>query len=417
MLGAALAVVLLLPWAWSLVRPDPDGGSIGVVFHPRFGVGSLLSFDTGPAPGGPLVLALVAVAVLPLLFGSGWRVAWAGRGWALALVGWAGAWVPGRDWFRVAWPAPEIPLAVAAVGLSFACACGVAVFVDETRRQRFGWRQLAGVVMVLGLVGTLPFVAEAGDGRFHLPGRDWARTFRWMQADVAADGHFRVLWAGRPADLPGAPQLTYGELGYTLTRDGANDARTLWPAPEAKASHEVEDLLALTVDGRTTRVGHLLAPLAVRYIVIPIGSSPGSADQTPEAVLADSPAVADGPARLAAALARQTDLVRLSVGTAIVYRNVAAAPARANLRLDELPAATDATSLARRHRGGALPVAAGPARRATGCRSGVPWRRAACCSPSATTIAGSRTGRPASSTPRRSGSPTRTPCRPRPTCA
>jgi len=166
-----------------------------------------------------------------------------------------------------------------------------------------------------------------------------------MQADVAADGHFRVLWAGRPADIPGAPQLTYGELGYTVTRDGANDARTLWPAPEAKASHEIEDVLALTVDGQTTRAGHLLAPLAVRYIVIPIGQSPGSADQTPETVLANSPAVADGPARLAAALARQTDLGRLSVATAIVYRNEAAAPARANLRLDELPPITDARSL------------------------------------------------------------------------
>jgi hypothetical protein len=158
-----------------------------------------------------------------------------------------------------------------------------------------------------------------------------------MESDVDTEGHFRVLWAGRPEDLPGGPQLTYGELGYTVTRDGAGDARELWPAAEDEASHEIEEVLALTTDGRTTRLGHLLAPLAVRYVVIPVGPSPGLDDETPEQRLAALPAVGQGPARLVAALARQTDLVRLStVGGAIVYRNEAAAPARANVRLDEL---------------------------------------------------------------------------------
>ena len=100
--GSALGALLLAPWSLSLVSPDPDGGMLGVVFHPRLDARAVMSFDTGPASGGRLVFAVLALGMLPLVLGTSWRVAWAGRAWLLALAGWAGAWIPGRTGSR--WP-------------------------------------------------------------------------------------------------------------------------------------------------------------------------------------------------------------------------------------------------------------------------------------------------------------------------
>ncbi len=325
--GSALGALLLLPWSLSLVDPDPDGGLLGVIFHPRLDAQAVMSFDSGPASGGRLVFAVFAVGLLPLALGSGWRVAWAGRAWLLALAGWAGAWIPGQDWFVVAWPAPEVPLVIAAVGVALAVGTGMAVFVDEIQRRSFSWRQLLAALMVgATFVGSLPFVASLAGGRFDLPTRDWDRALAWMRSDVETDGHFRVLWAGRPEDLPGDPQLTYGELAYTFTRDGVLDARDLFPASAAKSSQSLEDALVLVTADRTTRLGHLLAPMAVRYIVIPDGPHP------------QVEGARDGELPLAAALGRQTDLTALSVTGARVWRNEAAAPIRGSLVREELPA-------------------------------------------------------------------------------
>ena len=131
----------------------------------------------------------------------------------------------------MAWPAAEVPLVIAAVGVALAVGTGMAVLVDEISQRTFTWRQLVASVLVASTcLGTLPFVSSLADGRFELPTRDWDRSLAWMRSDVATEGHFRVLWAGRPDDLPGDPQLTYGELAYTLSRDGALDARDLYPA-------------------------------------------------------------------------------------------------------------------------------------------------------------------------------------------
>jgi hypothetical protein len=96
--------------------------------------------------------------------------------------------------------------------------------------------------------------------------------------------------------------------------------------------------LTLARSGRTTRLGHLLAPLAVRYLVLPVRPAPGARQGR----------MLEPPADLLAALGTQVDLRSVNTDPSlVVYENTAWGPGR-----ELLPAAAAGPS----H--GAGPVAA-----------------------------------------------------------
>jgi hypothetical protein len=114
-----------------------------------------------------------------------------------------------------------------------------------------------------------------------------------------------------------------------VSRAGTPPALDLWPPSTDGAPRRLPDALRGARAGGTTRLGRLLAPMGVRYIVVPSRAAPD------EDVPRHRP-----PPDLDAALAAQLDLKRLQVDpSATVYQNVAAAPLRA-----ALPAGVDATS-------------------------------------------------------------------------
>jgi hypothetical protein len=226
--------------------------------------------------------------------------------------------------------APEAGLSLAALGVALAIGLGTAALLEgELSRYRFGWRQpvvaVAGVGIVLALVG---FAADAVDGRWHAPSRDWDQALGFLRAE-RAEGGFRVLWIGDPTVLPLDPAITGDGVGYVLTRNGPGDARELYRAPEGDADRVVGDAVDLVGEQRTSRLGHLVAPMGVRYIVVPNRSGPRSET------------VAFPPAGVAAGLDDQTDLLRLGTDPGIVlYENSAWAPTRALVEgdaADELP--------------------------------------------------------------------------------
>jgi hypothetical protein len=134
------------------------------------------------------------------------------------------------------------------------------------------------------------------------------------------DGGFRVLWLGDPLVLPLDPAVGERGLGYVLTRNGPGDGRELWRAPERGADRALGDALGLALDGRTNRLGHLLAPMGVRYLVVPDRRGPGADDRV------------DPPRGLRASLADQTDLVPLGTEPGLVlYENAGWAATRATV--------------------------------------------------------------------------------------
>ncbi|HEX6310957.1 MAG TPA: glycosyltransferase family 2 protein [Acidimicrobiia bacterium] len=313
------AVMLLFPWPLEFV--GADRAAFGFLFRPDLSLSDVLRFQTGPSGAGWAAWGLLAAAVLALAIATGARLAWAARAWMMALVGFAGAWLPARfapdEWV----PAPEAALSLAALGVALAIGVGVAALVEGDLRQfRFGWRQPVVAVAGIGMVAALfAFAADAADGRWHAPSEDWDQALGFLRAEES-EGGFRVLWVGDSQVLPLDPVITPGGVGYVLTRDGPGDALGLYPAPEQDADRVVASAVDLVGDQRTSRIGHLVAPMGVRYVAMPSRSGPGAET------------VANPPAAVAAAFDDQTDLVRLGTDPGIVlYENIAWAPTRADV--------------------------------------------------------------------------------------
>ena len=330
--GTVVAVVLHLPWSlsffdgWSaLVAPTSTAGQ-------AMDLASVLRFDTGPLGSGVAGLFLLVAAALPLLIGRRWRLGWAVRTWAVAVTGFALVWVEGQGWLSVDLPAPEVLLAPAAVGLAVATALGMVAFEVDLPDYHFGWRQivslLAGAAFVIAVV---PAWSGVVSGRWELPRGDFARSLAFMREEADAEP-MRALWLGDAGVLPGvgwaldAPGIDdLGEdrvLAYLTSERGVPTISEHWPGAEGAATPLVADAVRVAASGGTSRLGALLAPMGVRYVVVPLGPAP---DPFAENRRYD-------PDDLLATLEAQLDLDGVTVNPGVrVYRNAAWGPTRALL--------------------------------------------------------------------------------------
>jgi len=269
--AVATSAVLLMPWTIELGRPGGWSTVVGVARGPELapGLGQLLRFQVGPMGAAPLGWAFLAVAGLALVLGRGWRLAWAVRLWMGALACVATVWLGARGWGPLRMEAPDVFLAAAAAMLALSAAIGASAFEVDLRGYRFGWRQGASVVAGgLLVLTTLPVVAAVGDGRWNQPEPMSSRGLAWLDPDPK-DGAFRVLWVGDPADLPLDGWPLGAGLAYATSRNGGPSALDLWPGPPAGATSSLADALDAASAGGTARLGRLLAPMAIRYVVVP----------------------------------------------------------------------------------------------------------------------------------------------------
>lgn len=311
LIGAGLAIALLFPWSIGLLLPSPDLASLGFSYPEAPRLARVLMFDSGPARVG-IPWLILGVAAHPLLVASGPRLRWVARAWMIAGVGFAAAWLPGRLG-DVGVPALEGTLVLAALGLSMAVGLGTGVLREELLRAGLSWRQATSVLAMGALaLATLPFAVDTMNGRWQLPTRDWSDDLEWMESD-AADGGFRVLWVGNPHLLPLDPLTLDDGTGFGITRNGPGDALALYPPPAEGAAGYVRDSLEAVIDGRTERLGHMLGPLAIRYIAVPLAKGPGRF-VPPESAPGAAPLVAP----LETGLARQLDLAELTVDPGIL---------------------------------------------------------------------------------------------------
>ncbi|HLY82819.1 MAG TPA: hypothetical protein VKQ71_07530, partial [Acidimicrobiales bacterium] len=325
--ATAVAVVLLLPWSADVLgtRTTLFGVRLGAAH--RLGLGTVVRFHTGPVGGGPLAWGIVAAAALPLLIGQSWRLVWATRLWAVALACWGVTWAASRGSLPIPMPVPEILLAPAAAALAAAVALGAVAFEVDLPGYRFGWRQVVSALAAAAVViGSLPVLGAASGGRWHLPSRSLADPLGSLAEGTA--GSFRVLWVGDPQALPvGAWWLEDG-VGYATSESGTPDVTGAWPARSSGATPLLATDLRLARAGLTTRLGHLMAPMAVRYIVVPnrAGPADSGASRLPT------------PTDIVTALSLQVDLRTVSNDPAVtVYENASWTPERSVLA----PAAVD----------------------------------------------------------------------------
>jgi hypothetical protein len=323
--ASAVALVLHLPWSLDLIRPGTPLSALNGVSQPAgvSDLASLLRFEVGPLGSAPVGWCFLVAAVLPLLIGRGERHAWAVRGWTLAIVFFGAAWVVQRGDLSVALPEVDVLLVPAAAGLALATAMGVSAFEVDLPGYRFGWRQIAsGVAAAAVVAGIIPVLGASIDGRWSMPAGDHDRALSFIDEENDA-APFRVLWIGDPAALP----LDGWDLGdgvaYATTDDGTPTLENRWVGSDgAGGTHTLADALALARTGQTARLGRLVAPMGVRYIVVPerLAPDPFSTEEIPV------------PPEVGATLAAQLDLEPVDAPAGLtVFRNEAFFPTRAGV--------------------------------------------------------------------------------------
>lgn len=319
--GALVAWLLLLPWSADLMRktsfPSISHGADGGLM---LSVSDLLRFRTGPMGGTVLGFAILVPALLPLIIGQGWRLAWAIRLWSIAV----GCWLLGV--VAKVGPGSSLPseavLAPAALCLALSCALGLVAFEVDLPAYKFGWRQFAsygcGLAIFVSLIAPM---GAAISGRWGQPSQGLDSVMLWLP-DQEEVGPYRVAWVGASHRLPGDSSPLSDGLALGISRNGFPSLSQLWPSQYGPASTPVGGVIKDAIDGKTNRLGELLRPMAVRYVVL---VNRGSPDLTYKATT-------DLPQKVIDGFESQLDLKRVRSDSAIaVYENVAAVPAVAQI--------------------------------------------------------------------------------------
>ena len=321
--GAALvAVVLHVPWSLDLLLPGTTLSSLTGAPPPAppSDLAALLRFQVGPLGSAPLGWAFLVAAALPLLIGRAERHAWAVRGWALALASFSAAWASQRGTLPWALPPVDVLLVPAAVGLALAAAMGVSAFEVDLPGYRFGWRQMAsGLAAAAVVVGIVPVLGASLNGRWSMPAGDPARALAFVDAE-SRQASFRVLWIGDPDALPLDSWALGDGLAYATSDAGLPTLENVLVGSDDGRTGLLGDAIDLALNGQTARLGRLLAPMGVRYVVVPerLAPAPFATGRLP------------APRHLSSVLAQQLDLEPLDVPAGLmVFRNQAAMPMRA----------------------------------------------------------------------------------------
>lgn len=341
--GAVLAFALQLPWGLSFIE---DWRTVVGTASPGESptLSSVTRFAVGPVGTSALCWALLGAALLPLLIGRGWRLGWAVRCWALILGGFLGAWALGQGWISGGLPPVSLVLAPAAVGVALSVGLGVAAFEVDLPDYHFGWRQLASILAAVAFViAGLPALGSALSGRWGMPRGDFGVSLSFLDEQDGSDS-FRVLWLGDAGalplsgwnlDAPGIDELGTGRsLTFATSSSGMPTIAEHWSSPVDPGLRSLASSLGVAGAGGTARLGALVAPMAVRYIIVPLALAP---DPYASATRYD-------PVGLLAMLDGQLDLDSVTVNPGLrVYRNAAWGPQRASIPGSaELPTGGDA---------------------------------------------------------------------------
>jgi GT2 family glycosyltransferase len=219
-----------------------------------------------------------------------------------------------RHWMGSFAPDIEVLLALYVAMLVLLIGLGVSALEHDLRQAGFGWRQICGALAVtVLLVAALPFLAIFASGRFDLPTASVAESLSALAPTSA--GGYRVLWLGDPSVLPLAGWSVAPGLEAATSLDGLPGGSNLFAPPDSGTTDVLLSAVQLALEGRTVRLGQLLAPAGVSTIVVMNAAAPEIAgvQTVPYHPVQSS---------LVTALGRQTDLsLELETNSVEVFSN------------------------------------------------------------------------------------------------
>ena len=306
LLGLLGAVPVVLPWLVAAVQRG-DFASLTGLWHggsAEPSAAQVITGSLGPVEVGAFGWGLVVAAMYGLVAGRSWRLAWAIAAWVLAFASWGATVLLARS-DLLAGAGPALFAMPAALALAVAVGMGVLAFERDVIGSDFGIPQvLSGVALIAMVVSLLPIAVASMNGRWYQPAGDFRNT---LQA-VATGDDFRSVWIGDPDVLPlsgwelKVDDLVMGVssgLDPTVTQRYRLDGGT----GVARLTEAVDAALA----GETSRLGRLLAPMGVRYIIVVNRPAPEPY----------SPAEVPMPRATLAALREQLDLREIDINPGV----------------------------------------------------------------------------------------------------
>ncbi len=255
--GTAGGALLLSPWIW-------DHSFEAIV---KDGYAFWATSPVMPVAGAVVAVVGVVAAERRVAIIAGWAALLAAFGYLAARGGSYGL---GSE-------AESVGLAVAGLGVGI-CVGVVAATVSNHEAPR--WRRsiagfgVAGIALLLISASTIVL-----GGRLGLPGDVFSDTLTFTRANEGEAARSRVLLVGPADQMPGDSRLVEGGA-YRVVSAPVPDLGEARLAPRGDLDEALLASLHTAVDGETRRIGGLLAPFGIRWIVV-LGDSDGAdADPT-----------------------------------------------------------------------------------------------------------------------------------------
>ena len=328
LLPAAGAAALSAPWLveWVL-RGDLASvtgvwkGSGAMPSAAQIVTGSVGSVQTGWWGWG-----IAAAALFGLLAGKGWRFAWSAAAWVLAIAVWVLVVLLARGGY-LAGAGPELFLVPAALAMAVAVAMSATAFTDDVVGSDFGTNQILAIVAGVALVlSVVPVAVASVDGRWYQPRGDYGRLLRTVDTGET----FRSLWIGDPDVLPLAGwQLNNGTGLAVGLSEGLNPLVTQrFRLDGGPGVRQLRTAVDAAFTGGTNRLGQLLAPMGIKYVVVVDRPAPEPF----------APREVPVPVGALSALREQLDLVEVPTNPAVaLFKNPGAWPLRSDVTKLKLP--------------------------------------------------------------------------------
>jgi GT2 family glycosyltransferase len=312
------ALVLNAPWVSQFANAQWMDHFIGnqAASVQRVGFTQLARLDGGLLRFGVIALGLYIPVFVSVVVTRSNTFIWATR--SLSLVVLTGMLIVAIDANVVNIAAPSFGQLSAIVACGLALGAGALasfVFDDELTLAYRWWKPVVACAVVASFLGALPAVSMAVGGSWNQSKTAIADLYTQMQANPP-EGDYNVVYVGRSEVLPVSSLRVSDEVAFAVADDGELTMRDRWAKPNDLSSN-VESALHAIIWRETVRGGRLLAPLAVRYVVVPQIDGGESTIEKPLPL----------PEGLLAALSTQLDFRRVYLASdLVIYENMAWVP-------------------------------------------------------------------------------------------
>lgn len=268
----AAALVLNLPWTTRLFSGDAWHVIAGVPEREASQLGwwGILRFGVGPSALGGLILVLyIPLLVVPLIARHS-RFLWASRAAILVLGGLTLTVLKDSGRLPFSLPDAGVLLVPVACGLALGVALSVMSLSIDVRGGRFGWRQPAALVSLLVIpIGLVPAASVAVSGRWDQPSTSLYRQLTEL-LEERGDGDHRTLVLGDARLTVGGAHSYRDGMAFSLLRNSRASVLDHWTQRPDDVDRLVRPLIDAVADHTTLRAGRLMAPLGIRYVVVPV---------------------------------------------------------------------------------------------------------------------------------------------------